>query len=166
MVASIFSAAETSARPDCGTQKRYTDFRYVRKGLAAACGHGGRFLSPRWPWPPRLFGKSQQSRTSVIPEGVRVAHVAAQSVDRLVPAEIHQLEDRRPSGRASDFRALFVGELGGAGVTTFEAALPSVFFALLGWGIFFNFPRRDPHDMNGVADHVGGVLLAFGASFR
>ena len=36
-------------RPDphvleAGAQKRYTNFRYVRKGLAAACGHGGRFL--------------------------------------------------------------------------------------------------------------------------
>jgi hypothetical protein len=25
-------------------------------------------------------------------------------------------------------------------------------------------PRRDPHDVDRVADHVGGALLAFGAS--
>jgi hypothetical protein len=29
---------------------------------------------------------------------------------------------------------------------------------------FFDFPRRDPHDVDRVADHVGGALLAFRAS--
>jgi hypothetical protein len=29
---------------------------------------------------------------------------------------------------------------------------------------FFNLPRRDPHDVDGVADHVRGSALAFGAS--
>jgi len=29
---------------------------------------------------------------------------------------------------------------------------------------FLNLARRDPHDMDGVADHVGGALLAFRAS--
>jgi hypothetical protein len=28
----------------------------------------------------------------------------------------------------------------------------------------FNLPDRDPHDMDGFADHVGGAALAFGAS--
>jgi hypothetical protein len=49
---------------------------------------------------PQAIWESQQSRTSVIPEGVRVAHVAAQSIDRLVPADVHHLEQRGPgSGR-------------------------------------------------------------------
>jgi hypothetical protein len=30
--------------------------------------------------------------------------------------------------------------------------------------IFPQSPRRDPRDMDGIADHVGGALLAFGAS--
>ena len=34
----------------------------------------------------------------MIPEGVRVAHIAAQGVDRLVPAHVHHLEQRRTSG--------------------------------------------------------------------
>ena len=29
---------------------------------------------------------------------------------------------------------------------------------------FLNLPRRDPHDVDGIADHVRGALLAFGAS--
>jgi hypothetical protein len=29
---------------------------------------------------------------------------------------------------------------------------------------FLNLPRRNPHDVDGVADNVGGALLAFGAS--
>src|SRR5580704_6280734 len=37
-------AAETSPRPACGTDKCYTVFRYARKGPAAACGNGDRFL--------------------------------------------------------------------------------------------------------------------------
>jgi hypothetical protein len=41
---------------------------------------------------------SQQSRASVIPEGVRVAHVAAQSVDRLVSADIHHFKQAGASG--------------------------------------------------------------------
>jgi hypothetical protein len=28
----------------------------------------------------------------------------------------------------------------------------------------FNFTRGNPHDMDGVADHVGGAALAFGTS--
>jgi hypothetical protein len=35
----------------------------------------------------------------MIPEGVRVAHIAAQGVDRLVPAHVHHLEQR--SARAA-----------------------------------------------------------------
>ena len=34
----------------------------------------------------------------MIPEGVRVAHVAAQGVDRLVPAHVHYLEQRGAAG--------------------------------------------------------------------
>jgi hypothetical protein len=36
--------------------------------------------------------------------------------------------------------------------------------ARLRLGRFLNFPRRDPHDVDRVADHVGGAFLAFGAS--
>src|SRR5450759_3271815 len=31
-------------------------------------------------------------------------------------------------------------------------------------GFFFDLPRRHPHDMDGVADHIGWALFAFGAS--
>ena len=30
--------------------------------------------------------------------------------------------------------------------------------------VVLNLPRRDSHDMDRVADHIGGALLAFGAS--
>ncbi len=30
--------------------------------------------------------------------------------------------------------------------------------------LIVDLPRRDPHDVDGVADHVGGALLAFAAS--
>ena len=33
------------------------------------------------------------------------------------------------------------------------------------WLIFFLMPRSDPHDVDGVADNIGGALLALG-SFR
>jgi hypothetical protein len=32
-----------------------------------------------------------------------------------------------------------------------------------GW-TFCDFPRRYPHDMDCIADHVGGALFAFSAS--
>src|ERR1700683_3317341 len=34
----------------------------------------------------------------------------------------------------------------------------------LGWWAVLNLPRRDPHDMDGVAYYIGGALLAFGAT--
>jgi hypothetical protein len=42
--------------------------------------------------------RSEQSGSCVIPECVRVAHVATQRVDRLVPAHVHHLEQRGPAG--------------------------------------------------------------------
>jgi hypothetical protein len=44
---------------------------------------------------PEAIWESQQAGPRVIPESVRVAHVVAQRVDRLVPAHIHHLEQRR-----------------------------------------------------------------------
>ena len=32
------------------------------------------------------------------------------------------------------------------------------------WGVFFDFSRCNPHDMDGIGDHIGGALLASGAS--
>ena len=34
----------------------------------------------------------------------------------------------------------------------------SVGTAIPGLGLFLNLPCRDPHDMDRVADHVGGTL--------
>jgi len=42
----------------------------------------------------------------------------------------------------------------------FQATLAGVFQS---W-VVLNLPRRDPHDIDRVADHVGGALLAFRAS--
>jgi hypothetical protein len=50
----------------------------------------GEDLSPGW-HDPKLF-ESQQSRTRMISKRVSVAHIAAQGVDRLVPAHVHHLE--------------------------------------------------------------------------
>jgi hypothetical protein len=44
--------------------------------------------------------------------------------------------------------------------SAFEAAPTSVF----GSRIVLNLTRGDPHDVDRIADHVGGALLAFGAS--
>src|SRR5665647_435414 len=44
--------------------------------------------------------------------------------------------------------------------TSLEPGRPGVFLARVHLGVF-NLPRRDPHDMDSIADHVGGALFAF-----
>ena len=41
-------------------------------------------------------------RTCEIPEAIGVAHVAAQGVDRLVPADVHHLEEASTGGRGGE----------------------------------------------------------------
>jgi hypothetical protein len=76
-------AARSDARGDCflGRTCRRTDH-------------------DRW----RLVWASQQPRTCVITKRVRIAHVAAQRVDRLVPADIHHLEQRGAAGGSRHVR--------------------------------------------------------------
>jgi hypothetical protein len=63
----------------------------------------------------------------------------------------------------SDTRALFRCENPSSGCTTFLPPSTGVFLSWIGCG-FHNLPPRDLHDHDGIADHIGGSLLALGPS--
>ena len=70
----------------------------------------------------------------------------------------------RSGGFSGNLCTAFWGQLSCSHRTALEATLSGVLFALRCRSIFLSLPRRDPHNVDGVADHVGGALLAFGAS--
>jgi hypothetical protein len=69
----------------------------------------------------------------------------------------------RRSRLRSDLAALLGSKSSGPRVATLQSAFACVFFAWIGLRIL-DFPRRDPHDMDRVADYVGRAFLTFGAS--
>jgi hypothetical protein len=67
----------------------------------------------------------------------------------------------RRSSRMSNLRTLLRGETSRTRLAALAPALGTLGGLTQG---FLSLPRRDPHDADGIADHVGGALLAFGAS--
>lgn len=63
----------------------------------------------------------------------------------------------------------FLSALGGHGLGAGGAAKPAQFLsglvlAVVGRFVFGFLAHGNPHDLDGVADHVGGALLAIGSS--
>jgi len=69
-----------------------------------------------------------------------------------VSFKIHRLTLRRSSD--SKRRPCF---------TALESAFPGALFAVASWRLFLNLPGSHPHDVDGVADNIGGAFLALGS---
>jgi hypothetical protein len=82
------------------------------------------------------------------------------SIDSVTPArEATQVPSS--GGRVRNLRSLFGSEAVGPRLAAFAAALSPL------WGltqVFLDLSRGDPHDADGIADHVGGAFLTSGAS--
>jgi hypothetical protein len=71
------------------------------KAESTADGPGGRLpgrTCRRAGYAPEAIWESQQSRARMVPESVCLTHIAPERVDRLVPADIHHLEQRGAAG--------------------------------------------------------------------
>src|SRR4029079_11670229 len=72
-----------------------------------------------------------------------------------------------PAFGCSGPRYLLAPTLAKRGGASFAApspqALRSLVLAVVGREVLFLLPGQDAHDLDGVADHVGGALLAFGS---
>ncbi len=81
---------------------------------------------------------------------------------RLIPrdtpegAPLSRSSQRRSAGRVIRQHVLIPP----TPIASIYAAFAVKFFSRI-TARLFNFARRDPHDLDGVADHVGGALLAF-----
>ena len=67
------------------------------------------------------------------------------------------------SGRDSLFFCERFGARDAAFLSSQAPSFRSVEILSFAGGCVWNFPRRNPHDVDGVADHIGGAFLALGS---